>query len=180
PYTTLFRSPRAATARRSPSARPTTCRRRAAGRRVRTGLRARPPRSTCPRPGGPTPRSPRQSWLHHDLARRRLQRGQVRECRRTHEGRPRGAGAPFEESAAQSEATAFASADFLLAAWLAWMTPFEAALSSFLLATVSAVAAASLSPEATDSRTLRIEVLRSDFTALLRRRAFSLVRLRLI
>src|SRR5690606_37540039 len=60
------------------------------------------------------------------------------------------------------------------------MTPFEAALSSFLPAAASALAAASLSPAATDSRTLRTYVLRSDFTALLRSRDFSLVPMRLI
>ena len=44
----------------------------------------------------------------------------------------------------------------------------------------SAVVAASLSPAATASRTRRTYVLSSDLTALLRRRAFSFVRMRLI
>src|SRR6478735_8211704 len=81
---------------------------------------------------------------------------------------------------AQRAATDFASADFLLAAWLAWMTPFEAALSSFFEATTSAACALSLSPPATASRTRRTCVLSSDLTALLRRRAFSFVVMRLI
>src|SRR5689334_3578713 len=71
-------------------------------------------------------------------------------------------------------------ADFLLAAALAWMTPLLAALSSAREACLSRVPAASLSPAAAASRNLRIEVFSDDFTALLRRRAFSLVLLRLI
>src|SRR5918994_6875783 len=80
----------------------------------------------------------------------------------------------------QSAPTDFASADFLLAAWFSWMTPFETALSSLRDASTRAVDAASLSPPATASRTRRMCVLSSDFTALLRRRAFSLVVMRLI
>ena len=65
---------------------------------------------------------------------------------------PRGGGA-FSNSRSQRggrEAhhrplTAFASADLRFAAWLAWMTPFDTALSSFLDATRSAAVAASLS-----------------------------------
>ena len=57
---------------------------------------------------------------------------------------------------AQRPLTAFASADFLLAAWLAWMTPLETALSSFLEATTRAVPAASLSPPESASRTRRM------------------------
>src|SRR5690606_7338139 len=84
------------------------------------------------------------------------------------------------EPCAQRALTAFAMADLRFAAWFAWMTPFETALSSLREAAWSAVVAASLSPAATASRTRRTYVLSSDLTALLRRRAFSFVRMRLI
>src|SRR3954468_1745173 len=80
----------------------------------------------------------------------------------------------------QRALTALASADFLLAAWFEWMTPLETALSSFFDAVIRAADTASLSCPATASRTRRTCVLSSDFTALLRRRAFSLVPMRLI
>src|SRR5690606_40221991 len=82
--------------------------------------------------------------------------------------------------AAQRAATCLASADLRFAAWLRWMTPLLAALSSCLDATTRAAAAASLSPAAIASRTCRTCVFSSDLTALLRRRAFSFVRIRLI
>lgn len=78
------------------------------------------------------------------------------------------------------EATLAASADFLLAAAFLWMTPFEAALSSLRDASRAASEAFSTSPAAAASRALRIAVLSDDLTALLRRRAFSLVLFRLI
>ena len=76
--------------------------------------------------------------------------------------------------------TALASADFLLAAWLAWMTPFETALSSLRDAYAAASCAFATSPVATASRVRRIAVFSSDLYALLRRRAFSFVLMRLI
>src|SRR6266540_6867029 len=72
-----------------------------------------------------------------------------------------------------------AMADFLLAAWLAWMTPLPAALSNFLLASRRRVRACSLSPASAASRNFRIAVFTEDLTDLLRRRAFSLVLIRL-
>src|SRR5690625_1085757 len=80
----------------------------------------------------------------------------------------------------QSAATSFARRDLRLAAWLAWITPLLTALSSLRLAERSASVAASALPSATARRTLRTSVLSSDFTARLRSRRFSLVRLRLI
>src|SRR6266496_4358252 len=59
------------------------------------------------------------------------------------------------------------------------MTPLLAALSSFLLASRSKGMAFSLSPASAASRNFRIAVLTEDFTDLLRRRAFSLVLIRL-
>src|ERR671930_583695 len=73
-----------------------------------------------------------------------------------------------------------AMADFLLAAWLAWMTPLPAALSSFLLASRSSSTAFSLSPASAASRNFRIAVFTEDLTDLLRRRRFSFVLIRLI
>jgi len=71
-------------------------------------------------------------------------------------------------------------ADFLLAAWFLWITPLETALSSFLVATLSASAAFALSPVATASRAARTAVFTSLRTALLRSAAFWLVPIRLI
>src|SRR5699024_5719920 len=68
--------------------------------------------------------------------------------------------------------------DLRLAAWLRWMTPLEAALSSLRAAERCAWTAASLSPLAAAARTFFTAVFTSDFTAWLRRRRFSLVRLR--
>src|SRR5690242_2752298 len=81
---------------------------------------------------------------------------------------------------AATEEAALASADLRLAAWFLWMTPLLAALSSLREAAARAVAAASASPAAIAVRTERTAVRSSDFVALLRRRRFSLVRLRLI
>src|SRR5699024_2897813 len=80
----------------------------------------------------------------------------------------------------QSFATCLASVDFRFAAWLLWMTPLLAALSNLREAVLSASLAASLSPATIASRTRRTCVFNSDLTALLRSRAFSFVRLRLI
>src|SRR5215218_5683482 len=59
------------------------------------------------------------------------------------------------------------------------MTPLLAALSSWRDAFVKACTAASRSPASAASRNLRTDVLREDLTALLRRRALSLVLIRL-
>src|SRR5579875_901565 len=60
------------------------------------------------------------------------------------------------------------------------MTPLLAALSSSREARCSAVAAASRSPASAAARKCRIDVFSADFTLLLRCRAISLVRMRLI
>ena len=59
----------------------------------------------------------------------------------------------------QREAAFFAMADFLFAAWLAWMTPLLTALSSLAEAVWSASFAAAASPESAASRNLRIQGL---------------------
>src|SRR6185436_3388648 len=79
---------------------------------------------------------------------------------------------------AQSLCRACASADFLFAAWFLWMTPLLAALSSLRLVAASNSAALSFSPASSASRKPRTAVRRADFTDWLRRRAFSLVRMR--
>src|SRR5512139_3665022 len=71
-------------------------------------------------------------------------------------------------------------ADFLFAAWFLWMTPLDAALSSFLLAAFASSCAFSTSPDAAASRNLRIADFSADLTALLRSCAASFCRLRLI
>src|SRR6478735_596309 len=81
---------------------------------------------------------------------------------------------------AESAWTCWASADFRLAAWFAWMMPFDAAWSRLREATTNSVVAVSTSPAATAVRTRRTAVFRDDLTDLLRSRAASLVRLRLI
>src|SRR6476469_10066649 len=68
----------------------------------------------------------------------------------------------------QSLFSARARADFLLAAWLAWMTPLLAALSSLRLVVASNSAALSFSPASTASRKLRTAVRSDDFTDWLR------------
>src|SRR5207302_7321089 len=80
----------------------------------------------------------------------------------------------------QSWLARLAMADFLFAAWLAWRTPLLAALSSFLAASRCNSMALSLSPASAASRNLRIAVFTEDLTDWLRRRAFSLVLMRLI
>src|SRR3954465_11296837 len=77
-------------------------------------------------------------------------------------------------------ATCFEIALLRLAAWLAWMTPFEVALSSFLVARRSASSAFFLSPAAIAAWVARMAVLSSLLTALLRSCAFLLVPMRLI
>src|SRR3546814_20022762 len=71
-------------------------------------------------------------------------------------------------------------ADLRFAAWFWWMTPLLTALSSCLVAVMSAFSAAALSPAATASRVRRPSVLSCLLTALLRARAFSLDLLPLI
>src|SRR6185369_1921304 len=71
-------------------------------------------------------------------------------------------------------------ADFLFAAWFAWMTPLLTALSSFFEAACNDAVAVSTSPASAASRKRPTRVLSSDLTALLRSRRRSLVRLRLI
>src|SRR5438094_6863337 len=73
-----------------------------------------------------------------------------------------------------------AIADFLFAAWFEWMTPLLTALSSWREACRNAVDALSLSPDSAASRKLRMAVLSELLTLLLRSRAASLVRIRLI
>src|SRR6478752_8629859 len=80
----------------------------------------------------------------------------------------------------QSEAAFLAIDDLRFAAWLLWMTPREAALSSAFIASRLAATAASLSPASDSSRNLRTAVFRRDFTAWLRWRAFSFCLLRLL
>src|SRR6476469_9414481 len=60
------------------------------------------------------------------------------------------------------------------------MTPFEAALSRLREAAASSTWAVALSPASAALRTRRTAVLSADLTDLLRRRAASLVRMRLI
>src|SRR5690606_3972648 len=80
----------------------------------------------------------------------------------------------------QRLAAALLMDDLRFAAWFLWMTPLEAALSSLRLASRARVLAASLSPAATASRNLRTAVFRPLLTALLRSRAISFWRFRLI
>src|SRR3954469_23731318 len=77
-------------------------------------------------------------------------------------------------------ATCLVIALLRLAAWLAWMTPFEVALSSFLVARRRASSAFFLSPAAIAAWVARMAVLSSLLTALLRSCAFLLVPMRLI
>ncbi len=79
---------------------------------------------------------------------------------------------------AESLFTRAARPDFLLAAFFLCRTPFETALSSLRLAVRSASVAASRFEASTAWFTLRMLVFRSDLIVLLRRRAFSLVRMR--
>src|SRR6476469_1835394 len=95
-------------------------------------------------------------------------------------GRAGCSGAPFLEGQVQIWFARLAMADFLFAAWLAWITPLLAALSSLRLASRSSSAALVWSPESAASRNLRIAVFTEDLTDLLRRRAFSFVLIRLI
>src|SRR5664279_4148240 len=60
------------------------------------------------------------------------------------------------------------------------MTPFDTALSRLRDAVTSSACAVALSPASAAVRTRRTAVLRDDLTDLLRRRAASLVRMRLI
>src|SRR6478672_13048500 len=60
------------------------------------------------------------------------------------------------------------------------MTPFEAALSRLRDAAANSTCAAALSPASAALRTRRTAVFSADLTDLLRRRAASLVRMRLI
>ena len=70
-------------------------------------------------------------------------------------------------------------ADLRLAAWLRWMMPRAAALSSLFTASRKSSAAVS-SPTSAAWIALLILVLTSDLAALLRRRRFSLVPMRFI
>lgn len=73
-----------------------------------------------------------------------------------------------------------ARADLRFDAWFLCRTPLLTALSSLTAAFFRAASAAALSPAETAVRVVRMTVLSSLFTALLRSRAFSLVLLRLI
>src|SRR6266545_90280 len=71
-------------------------------------------------------------------------------------------------------------ADLRLAAWLAWMTPLLTALSRCRPAARASSCAFAESPDSAASRKRRTAVLSVDFTDLLRSRAASFWRLRLI
>src|SRR5699024_3653505 len=68
--------------------------------------------------------------------------------------------------------------DFLLAALLRWKTPLDTDLSNAREALRSCASAPALLPASTKARNLRISVRTAERTALLRRRAFSMVRTR--
>ena len=85
-----------------------------------------------------------------------------------------------EAGGRQREAAFLAMADLRFAAWFLWMTPLEAALSSFLAASRPASTAASLSPASAASRNLRTADFRPVLTALLRSCRISFCLLRLI
>src|SRR5689334_25155391 len=70
-------------------------------------------------------------------------------------------------------------ADFLFAAWFAWMTPLLTALSSLVEAALRASLAAAASPDSAAFWNLRIQVLSSLLTALLRSVAVRFVLIRL-
>ena len=116
------------------------------------------------RPGRRTPSAPDEQKAG-TVERSRLVPEQVRDGART---------------GTQSALARWAIADFLLAAWLAWMTPLLTALSSWRAAALNAAWASSFLPCSAASRNWRIAVLSADLTLLLRRRATSLVRMRLI
>src|SRR5919107_44640 len=80
----------------------------------------------------------------------------------------------------QTALTRLAIADLRLAAWLRWMTPLLAALSSALLAARCSSVAFSVSPASTASRKRRAGLRTAERTDLLRCRRFSLVLTRLI
>ena len=71
-------------------------------------------------------------------------------------------------------------ADLRFAAWLLWMTPLLAALSSCRHAARSATPVSSMSPASAASRNFLMDVFSEDLTALLRSLAFSFCLLRLI
>src|SRR3954469_11111592 len=80
----------------------------------------------------------------------------------------------------QREAAFLAIADLRFAAWFLWMTPLEAALSSFCAAWRSSASAGSLSPGSAASRNLRTADFSALLTALLRSCRFSFCLFRLI
>src|SRR5690242_2342338 len=80
----------------------------------------------------------------------------------------------------ERSARRLAIADLRFAAWFLWMTPLLTALSSLRDASRSSTAAASVLPASVASLNLRIAVFSDDLTDLLRSRAFSFCRLRLI
>src|SRR3954452_9709103 len=81
---------------------------------------------------------------------------------------------------ADSDSTRLAMADLRFAAWFLWMTPLLTALSSWRDATRSSVVAAAVSPASLASLSLRITVFSDVLTVLVRSRAGSFCRLRLI
>ena len=114
-------------------------------------------------PGARRVLHPRAARAHRRRAARRALSRAARKCR-TPATRAGVAG----EGSRQSEAAFLAIEDLRFAAWLPWMTPFEAALSSARIASRLAATAASLSPASDSSRNLRTAVFRRDFTAWLR------------
>src|SRR3954465_5882677 len=91
---------------------------------------------------------------------------------------PRGAHDPWAER--QRDAAFLAMADLRLAAWFLWMTFLDAALSSFLVASPASFLASSVLPASTASVKRRTAGLSAERTDLLRSRASSFCRLRLI
>src|SRR5690606_11967766 len=80
----------------------------------------------------------------------------------------------------QSEAAFLAMADLRLAAWFLWMTPFDAALSSLRAVSAASALASSTLPASAASWNRRTAVFSAERTDLLRARAASFWRLRLI
>ncbi len=107
------------------------------------------------------------------------QRGRERRQGPVPEDRPL-SGSVMRQAVLASSAARVAIADLRFAAWFLWMTPLLAALSRARVASRASSWAFAASAESAASRNLRTEVFSADLTDLLRRRAASLVRLRLI
>ena len=108
--------------------------------RVWCGRSARSPRPTCGSRAAATTRL----WRSPRPSSRSARPGQADPKRPT--APPMRDGAVGRGAAAQRAAARLAIADFRLAAWFLWMTPFEAALSSLRAASRASVVACSESP----------------------------------